>query len=125
MHHWGDGFDFKALDNIGRWIAKDVKNHSGCTLVWKEKYGTLRYEHTFPSPIWEKIAGILDRLPGQQYIGSTYLLPYFAARGQQALKEAVLCAIELHPDFEDEILEDIASDEDLMGKEIHDKYWIS
>lgn len=46
-HDWGDAdFDFDALNRVGRYISKLYKRCTGKQIVWKEKYGTIRYEFT-------------------------------------------------------------------------------
>lgn len=123
-HEWGDkDFDFNQLQRAGIFIAKYVRRHSGCLLSWKEKYGTIRYEHVYP-PIW--------CLPRAYWVSVLmYFFPdrngkfwsMFERRGNRVLWKAIQLAIKKFPQFEDEILEDFASNEDIVGKTIHDKYW--
>jgi len=44
MHMWGDGFDFERLNEAGKQIANIYKELTGYNIIWKEKYGTLRFE---------------------------------------------------------------------------------
>lgn len=44
-HEWGDGFDFDKLDRAGIFISRSLRILLRIRLMWKEKYGTIRYEH--------------------------------------------------------------------------------
>ena len=45
MHDWSEKeMDWEGLHKAGTEIADYVYKYSGCTVVWKEKYGTLRIE---------------------------------------------------------------------------------
>lgn len=51
MHIWGDEWFEKHGNELyaaEEYICKYVKRWSGCILISKEKYGTLRYEWVFP-----------------------------------------------------------------------------
>lgn len=44
-HVWGDpDFDFDELDRAGRYLSTLYRRSTGKTILWKEKYGTIRYE---------------------------------------------------------------------------------
>mgnify|MGYP001295598864 CR=1 FL=1 len=43
-HYWGDGFDFDRLKEAGKQIENIYHELTGESLIWKEKYGTLRYQ---------------------------------------------------------------------------------
>lgn len=43
-HHWGGEFNFDKLDKAGRYLSKLYKRITGKHMIWKEKYGTIRYE---------------------------------------------------------------------------------
>ncbi len=44
-------------------------------------------------------------------------------RRAKVVREAFLKAVELYPDMEHEILSNISCHENIMGKELHDRYW--
>jgi hypothetical protein len=46
-HIWGDGFDFNKLSYVIHRLAKLYKRLTNNSLVYKEKYGTIRYESIF------------------------------------------------------------------------------
>lgn len=46
-HIWGDDFDFEELGRVGREIADYCEEVGDFYLIWKEKYGTIRYEMMF------------------------------------------------------------------------------
>jgi hypothetical protein len=48
MHYWGDEWFEKYGDDLyeaGAWIATELYRRTRCHLIYKEKYGTLRYEY--------------------------------------------------------------------------------
>lgn len=47
FHQWDDGFDFTKLEKAGTWIATFYRRLTGKNMIWKEKYGTIRYEFTY------------------------------------------------------------------------------
>jgi hypothetical protein len=100
MHEWGDDWPFwDELEEAEKWIKLQLKLNFGYTLTSKEKYGSIRYEH------------VCDKNEEETH------------RGWKALTSVVFRAVNNWPDLQDELLEDLAVDEDLVGKEIHDKYW--
>lgn len=46
-HFYGDNFDFDGLEKAGRWIATFYYRRTHKRIMWKEKYGTIRYEFTY------------------------------------------------------------------------------
>lgn len=118
MHSWGDGFNFRKLEEIGVEIQKELERKTFCTLMWKEKYGTLRYEYIFPP-----YGGIFITKWWQRIYWESKLYCYLQSRAWRKLVKICLKKAKQYPDFEDEILQDIAGNEELVGKELHDKYW--
>ncbi len=100
MHQWGDGFDFDKLRRIENCIRTQC-DEQGLILISKEKYGTIRYEHL--------VSKYTDEWDNQHF--------WFRLRG------IIYNTIKLYPDFHDEILEDLASREEIVGKEVHNQYW--
>lgn len=45
-HTWGDGFDFDRLNQAANYLAEAYYSLTGKNIIWKEKYGTIRYEVT-------------------------------------------------------------------------------
>jgi hypothetical protein len=43
-HIWGDGFDFDGLSLAANWLRRLYKCQTGKDMIFKEKYGTIRYE---------------------------------------------------------------------------------
>lgn len=117
-HNWGDGFDFDKLHEIEEEIGDKVKSRTMCTVVSKEKYGTLRFEHVFPpgGAMW--VSHDLHR----EYLDSD-IYARWRTMGWKVLVEECLMAAKRYPKYEDEILEDIASHDELVPRELHDKYW--
>lgn len=104
MHSWGD--DWPHWDTLYRaqnWIINTVKKETGSTLLCKEKWGSLRYEHMYEEP-----EGI----------------DWDTVRQWKALKKIVYRAIKKWPEIKDELLCDLASREEIVGKRVHDKYWV-
>jgi len=51
IHYWGDDWPhWNELYEAGNYIHNFVYKYSRCRLVYKEKYGTLRYEWMLPPP---------------------------------------------------------------------------
>ena len=123
MHFWGDGFNFDRLDDAGRFIAKAVKRKTGCTLVWKEKFGSLRFEVIIPSKRTQRICRALDKISFGYYLGYRLIEHRVTDKAWKVTLNECLRAIKIFPDMKDEILQDIAADEMLVGKELHEKYW--
>jgi hypothetical protein len=103
MHYWGDDWEhWDDLRDAEEYISKEM-DKKGYSLSSKEKYGSIRYE------------GMYDRK-------SKFHYPPLS-EGWKVLYEVVKEAIDEYPQLEDELLEDIASWEELVGQEVHDKYW--
>jgi len=135
-HIWGDkDFDWDALYEAQVYIIKYVRRKSRCHLICKEKYGTIRYEWVFPPygsvrlkgitlPFFKKKTKYGD-IPIYlfQWNRSNWLYRWWESYGWRCTREAVFKAIQKWPHLEDELLEDLASNIEIVGKEIHDKYW--
>lgn len=131
MHSWGDGFDFDRLDRAHNIIYSRVKRLSGCYLMSKEKYGTIRYEHVFPPNFrWlrirspTKVTNMYGTYRPYLFTWDTcWLYRKWRLFGWKVLVRVVQEVIEDFPDMEDELMQDLACNEELVGKEVHDKYW--
>lgn len=44
-HMWGSEFDFKRLNQAGEYCERLYKKLTKQDVIWKEKYGTLRWEY--------------------------------------------------------------------------------
>jgi len=122
-HEWGDEtFDWRALAAAGEYIRKYVRRYSLCSLMYKEKYGSLRYEWIFPP-----YGGIYIYMRSKIYRwwNHCWLYRKWTNLGWLVLKRAVFNAIEKWPHIKDELLSDLAANEKLVGTEIHKKYWTS
>lgn len=103
-HYWGD--DWLYWDDLyeAQQFIEDKMENRNLRVVMKEKYGSLRYEHVFE--IYRSNSGGDD------------------ARDWRVLYAVMQEAIGRWPHLEDEILSDFAANEEIVGKEIHDRYWI-
>lgn len=118
-HYWEDiDFDWGEFHKAQSFIIKYVYRHSLCFLMCKEKYGTIRYEYVFAPFTSFYYKSTLHKLWCQSFI-----VRLWTNYGWKTTVKAVYKAIEKWPQFEDELLEDLASNEKLVGKEVHDKYW--
>lgn len=137
---WGDPWSKKYgkdLIDAGTWISTELKRRTWCTLVWKEKYGTLRYEHVicpggsvyflkngFSLPLWLfPVRTQHGTYPRAWYWSSSKLAQYWQSRAWHTLWKIIQEATVKWPHIEEELVEDIASDEDIVGKEVHKQYW--
>lgn len=121
-HEWGDeDFDWNLLYKVHSEILQDVKTRTGCTVVSKEKYGSLRFEAVIPP--YGAYCFIRNKLQG--YWIDTWLYRKWQGWGTRVLAEVCLTAARDYPTLRSEILSDIASNEHLVGKEIHDEFWTS
>jgi len=122
MHDWGDeDFDWDLLYTVHNQIMHDVKLRTGCTIVSKEKYGSLRFEYVVPP----KGTACFIRSKLQGYWIRTWLYRRWELWGWRVLLDVCLTAARDYPTLRDEILSDIACHENLVGKELHDEYWTS
>ena len=138
-HDWSDSdFDWNALAEAADFISKYVEKHSFCTLIQKEKYGSLRYEYVFP-PKGSVRVGFQIRLPfftrKNRFFPEkrapiclwswqdSWLYRKWTAYGWECVLKACLLAVDKYPHIKDEILQDVCCNEGLVGKEMHDKYW--
>lgn len=106
-HYWGDEWEhWVDLNDAMVFIQDEFNEKSGLNISMKEKYGTLRYEHI----LWEQ--------DGRWNFDDT-------VDNWKLLYEVVKEAVRKYPQIEDEILTDLASHDEVVGKEVHDKYWIT
>ena len=104
FHIWGDGFDFEGLGKAMEYIGSTLKDTFGHTVIFKEKYGTARYEMVIP--LQE------DGATDKEYSDAWYHL------------YLVVCdACAKYPNFKNELMEDLAYREETVGKQVHDQYW--
>lgn len=123
MHYWGDEWFDKHGDDLytaQRYISTHVKRYSRCNLISKEKYGTIRYEYILPP-----YGALFIRNRVHRYWLHCYLYRVWTGYGWWTTLRAVENAIEKWPHLEAELMQDLACNEELVGKEIHDKYWTS
>lgn len=140
MHTWYD--DWKHWDKLyeaQNFIVKYVGRRTGCYLMSKEKWGSLRYEWIIPpkghvcqlvyviKAPWKKTFKWDDYEESYHPIlfawNECWLYYKWQNFGWWMTKRAVLKAIQKWPCIADELMSDLASHERLMGKEIHDQYW--
>lgn len=110
-HEWGDDWFLKHgtdLDNAIEYIVSYVKRHTGCTLVCKEKYGTIRYEFMVPPSFVD---------------WSLWLYRKWITYSWKVCLRAAQDMVNTYPELEDEIMEDLAIDCHLVGLKTHKKYW--
>lgn len=106
-HSWGDGFDFDRLNAAGCQIANIFKALTGQHIIWKEKYGTLRFEcqHAWLYPEKE---GIEKRTVA--CVWGTYEEPVDEENSRHNYTEDFMFAVHLtvcdYPDMAEEILSD-------------------
>ena len=129
-HEWGDEWFEKYGRELGaaeRYIGRFVKRWSGCRVISKEKYGTIRYEHIFPPYgaffIRDHWINKCLRLLGKTYYSyevlgetregffyttwnRTALYYYWSQLGKKVLKIAIHKACKKFPNVKDEILDD-------------------
>ncbi len=119
MHEWGDNdYDWKGLNEAMTFIRSYVRRHSLCTLSMKEKYGTIRYERMMPPYVWRSVPFFVAN-----FWFNCSLYNKWAEYGWSTLVDAIWEAQKKWPHLKDEIMEDLASYEELVGKDIHDRYW--
>jgi hypothetical protein len=108
-HVWGDDW-FKEnqqdLYDAETKIRKIFEERTGSTVSTKEKYGTIVYEHTFTR----------DEETGD-------LSHWDQIEDWHALYNVIQDVVKDYPHLEEELLEDIAAHEEIVGKEVHNKYW--
>lgn len=100
-HIWNDTWfreHGETLQEAMIWIMDEVEKRSKgkASVSLKEKYGTVRYEHMRPA----------DDLYHWIF-----------------LWKVVKDAVKIYPELEDELVSDIASMDEVVGEEIHSKYW--
>lgn len=107
MHEWGDGFDFDLLLEAGVYISKNIATFSSYRLIWKEKYGSIRYERLFYRHADNKLK---------------FLRKYQLAWAKLVFRFFVYRAIKKYPDMRDEILCDAVM-WDCFTKKEKEEYW--
>lgn len=104
MHRWGDDWPhWDQLYESEKNIKDEFEKRTGLVLSLKEKYGSIRYEH------------VMD--PSANYSFADTI------ENWMILKEIVFAEVEKHPEIEDELLIDLATNEEIVGTAIHDRYW--
>jgi len=107
VHSWGDGWPhWQTLYKAQEWIDLQMEL-AGYSLMHKEKWGSLRYEHIFMKD---------DPKPAHQR-------EWDPIQGWKYLTLLVFSAVKEWPEIEAELMSDLAYHEELVGSEIHDKYW--
>lgn len=106
QHHWGDGFDFDTLNKVAEAISKEFEDETNFILLWKEKYGTIRYEG------WFKY-GAKDYDDEQ----------WNNIEAGKRLWEIIQKHAKANPSIEDELIEDFVIYDEIVGKEMQSKYW--
>lgn len=107
MHYWGDEWFQKYGEDLRtaeRYIFEFTEFFTGYHLSSKEKYGTIRYEWIVHPKTKEMF-----------YPADT--------KEWKMIYVAIQSAIRQWPHLEDELLSDFACNEEIVGKEVHDKYW--
>lgn len=104
MHSWGDEWFEKYgpdLYKAEEFIQRYVKRHSLCTLVSKEKWGTLRYEWILPPP-----SRIFFKHRWEWYWNTSKLYGWWYKLGKSTLKRAVKKAAKKWPHLKEELWSD-------------------
>lgn len=104
-HHWGDGWEgwptlHKAMEEIDTRVYE-----AGYTLIFKEKYGSIRYEH------------VIDNKEANEDYKWDHIDSW------KVVTAIVLDVADKYRSISDEILEDIAAREEIVGQSLHDFYW--
>lgn len=123
MHSWGSEWDERFGDDLTEahyYIINYVKRRTGCYLMSKEKYGTIRYEYIFPPG-----GGLFYRHWYSRFWIASKLYQLWVSFGWYMTKRAVYSAIQKYPWLADELMQDLASNDKLVGKRVHSKYWRS
>lgn len=103
MHYWGDGHEFWDYNHEMQLYIYEQMEKQGYYISMKEKYGSFRYEHIYYKNNKE-MAGQMG------WISLCFIVGYL---------------IDQYPQFQDELLSNLAVHEELVGKEIHDMYWVT
>jgi len=135
-HQWGDTWfaqNGKELQRAEDYICQFVKRYSLCSVVMKEKYGTLRYEHIFPPGAQQtitKLDYLLIKLFGSKEVqfltqeaktgftvprvqwNGSFVYSKWVGFGKFVLKIAIKRAAKKFPDVREELLADY--DEDYL-----------
>ena len=120
MHEWGDyDFDFEELYKAQQWIVKWVNRLSGCYLMSKEKYGTIRWEHIIPPG-----SGLCNlRTPLRRWwVNRSWLHKKWVRFGWWVTIQVIKKAIKKWPDLKSELVVDFPYEERLPPK-LKEIYW--
>ena len=143
MHMWGDEWFEKYGDDLHAaedWLHEELKRRTWCTLLSKEKYGTIRYEHVvapksspyfisyeISTPLWffpKKYEW--GNLPRWRWNWSeSRICKYWEYRAWKVLWKLVREAVKKWPHLEVELMQDFAWHKEIVGEEIHGRYWRS
>jgi len=119
-HIWGDNWPYwDELYAAQIYIQRYVERRSGCYMLMKEKYGTIRYEHMIPpstSPYflrWRKFYRI------EQWWNQCYFIRLWKRYAYWLAKRAIFKILKQKPYLSHELLEDAVSDHRFRFP----KYW--
>jgi hypothetical protein len=126
IHMWGDDWPYwPDLENARIFIYKYVKRYSGCRLMSKEKYGTIRYEYVFPPG-----GGLFYRTWWQKYWLGSNLYNMWVNFGWKMTARAIRKAVLKWPQLTKELVCDFDRDgflapeleriRDFMWGDFHD-----
>jgi hypothetical protein len=102
MHWWGDEWNgWNDLTKAHNYIHRFVRRWSGCYLMSKEKYGTIRYEHIFPP-----YGSMYYRNKLHRWWLNSWIYYKWCAYGKFILSIAIKRAAKKYPKVKEEILED-------------------
>lgn len=137
-HDWDDEWFEKNGDDLYKaqsFVHDYVYKWTRCRLISKEKYGTIRYEWMFAPgtsirlgfqiilPLFTKETR-WGPMPIALFTWNTcWLVRKWNWWGWKTTWKAVQLAVKKWPHIEHELIEDIASQERLVGKEVSEKYW--
>lgn len=122
MHNWGDDWPYwNELYEAQNQIGATLRMLTLCRLICKEKYGSIRYEYILPPGGRLFYSSKYYKL--QCWWNRSILYRYWCHVGWKILVWIVLRKVKKQPYLKDELLEDIASNEALVGKKLHDEYW--
>ena len=140
MHIWGDKWFERHGDQLcaaQNYIQKYVKRWSRCNLISKEKWGSIRYEYMIPPkghvcmykfPIYAPWTKKYKHIEGTHRPllwawNSSWIYGQWQRWGWRMTKRAVNNAIIKWPCLANELMSDLASREEVVGKDIHDQFW--
>lgn len=126
--HWNDLYEAQS------YIFKNVRWWSGCKLMMKEKYGTIRYSFMFPPGCsvrmdykivapWKVKSKFNDEYyrPVLWWWGGSWIIIWWARFGWWVARKVIFRAVKKWPHIENEILSDLP--EWVVGEKVFSKYW--